>query len=102
MEKIDIPQGLQRFPVDEYLFGEDKVCGLRFQISPYGSDDPEYEICGDPAVACSLDDDERPGRCNEHLPNFEYLNHWGYVPAPAEVIQLLDRPRPFAYEHFDA
>lgn len=90
---VAIPQGLiplvqpgEEDPEDPQSF----TCGFRWYYRVY--DDTDYETCGEPAVGCNLDGDERPGRCLEHMPNYEYLWAWGYVPQPNEVIMLMDRP----------
>lgn len=69
-------------------------CGKKFWYKVYGdSNDNDYETCNLPAIACDLDDGEMPGRCGDHLPNFEYMDGMGFLPKPVEVITLLDRPR---------
>lgn len=79
---------------EPYAEGEDVTCQLRWSYRTYGEDDYEWDSCGEPAVACSLaeDDEERPGRCKSHLPEFEYLDAWGFVPKPKGPLNLIRLP----------
>lgn len=83
---------------EPYAEGEDATCQLRWSYRVY--DEYEWDSCGEPAVACSLspDDEEAPGRCKSHLPEFEYMDHWGFVSKPKIVLSLKDTPKGYIDE----
>lgn len=79
-------------PYEEVLDPETYHCGAQWSYRVY--DEYDYEVCGERAVACY----EEQGRCREHLPEFEYLEAYGFIPKPKFVLQILDGPRGFVPE----
>ena len=69
------------------------MCGLTFQISPFGTEDPEYDTDGERAVACDLDTEQ--GRCLSDTDEYRWLQHWGYVPKHETPLQLVDGPESY-------
>lgn len=74
--------------VFEQWLVDTEVCHFEFQISR--GEDPEFEWCSEPSVACDLDSET--GRCLAHCQDFEYLFAWGNIPKPKDPLNLVGLP----------
>lgn len=66
-------------------------CGFKYWYRVY--DDTDYDICGEPAVACDAGDgDIESGRCLAHTPEYVWLDSWGFMPPHKTTLNLIGGP----------